>query len=313
MSSAFSYVVDDASPMVTYSPNADMTSVGLPANLTTGWNSYNQSIFVGQGGNETSYHATSRPGADFTLTFQGTGISLYGVATGKYNVSLDNGPIAPANASDLLAKSEPLPMGTHTITFTAADSGLASYWFDRAEIIAETSSNYVRNTPLRYNEADFHGQWVSYNETTSFSIQKQYYSTNHSGDYAKFSFLGSAVFIEGLTNRDHGRFNVTLDGNTTTINGYSPWAVSTLLYAQAGLDPNLIHELMLTNIDEGKSFIMDTINITNLSHPRASHHLSTGVVIALSVTSSEWRDSLAASLDAPAVRDDAIRRGVQRG
>lgn len=71
----------------------------------------------------------------------GTGISLYGAASGKYNVSLDSGIVAPVNASGLLAKSETLPMGTHTITFTAADSGLASYWFDRAEIIAETNLN----------------------------------------------------------------------------------------------------------------------------------------------------------------------------
>ena len=68
------------------------------------------------------------------------------------------------------------------------------------------------------------------------------------GANATFSFNGTAIWLFGAKRFNHGLYNITLDGQTTTMNGYSPGTgiFQTPLFTQTHLT-NTLHTITLTN------------------------------------------------------------------
>lgn len=75
------------------------------------------------------------------------------------------------------------------------------------------------------------------------------------------NFIGSAVLVQGFVDPTYGRYNVSLDGDVKMFNGFAQSRAETVLYAAAGLDPQASHELILTNVDNGKPFVFDSVNV----------------------------------------------------
>ncbi|KAF8520340.1 hypothetical protein BU17DRAFT_46859, partial [Hysterangium stoloniferum] len=83
------------------------------------------------------------------------------------------------------------------------------------------------------------------------------------GNLAEIFFQGSAVSVVGLRNMTTGRYNVTLDGNTTTFLGHSDWLETSTLFLQTGLDEHIKHALTMTNID-GPALAIAGLEVTHV-------------------------------------------------
>ncbi|KAF9458024.1 hypothetical protein BDZ94DRAFT_1271624 [Collybia nuda] len=67
-------------------------------------------------------------------------------------------------------------------------------------------------------------------------------------DVASFSFKGSAIYISSLLNFFSPIYTVTLDGNSTDVDGVrsSGVFICDTLFSQTGLDPNVEHKVRLS-------------------------------------------------------------------
>ncbi|KAF9457268.1 hypothetical protein BDZ94DRAFT_1302017 [Collybia nuda] len=65
---------------------------------------------------------------------------------------------------------------------------------------------------------------------------------------ASFSFKGSAVYINSLRNIQSPVYTITIDGNSTDIDGFrkSRTFSCETLFSQTGLDPNVEHKVLLS-------------------------------------------------------------------
>jgi hypothetical protein len=77
-------------------------------------------------------------------------------------------------------------------------------------------------------------------------------------------WTGTAVVVSGLRDYTSGRYNVSLDGQTFTFNAQSPWKESTVLFFRTGLNPDMSHELIITNVED-KLLAIGAINVTTIS------------------------------------------------
>jgi hypothetical protein len=67
--------------------------------------------------------------------------------------------------------------------------------------------------------------------------------------FATFSFYGTACYFVGAKRANHGRFTVTLDGDTKTASGFSSQDIfQQLLFSKTDL-PLANHTLTITNGD----------------------------------------------------------------
>ncbi|KAK0476852.1 hypothetical protein IW261DRAFT_1421561 [Armillaria novae-zelandiae] len=166
MAESLEFEVDDTSPAVSYYPLRDTFST---PNLTAGWNPY----YSGSG----------------FLAALGTGIQLYGNATGTYTLMLDETTIDVSSlerSDTLLAKISGLSSQSHNITLTAqittaSDSGpTRSLLFDRAVITATAPTNSITDSRVNFN-----GEWSFDN-----GLGQAFRESNRAGDTAQVSFFG---------------------------------------------------------------------------------------------------------------------------
>ncbi|EKM58539.1 uncharacterized protein PHACADRAFT_252958 [Phanerochaete carnosa HHB-10118-sp] len=86
--------------------------------------------------------------------------------------------------------------------------------------------------------------WTNYTDRT-------FHPTEQFGAAATVTFNGSAVYIFGAKRPNHDVYAVTIDGATTTANGYSGSAniniFNATLFSQTGLDTSEQHQIALQN------------------------------------------------------------------
>ncbi|EIN11440.1 hypothetical protein PUNSTDRAFT_63396 [Punctularia strigosozonata HHB-11173 SS5] len=142
MADVYRVIIDDTSPVVYYAPLAEPLTNSDPL---TGWvpfftdSGFPTSASLGDVGNGTSYHVTSLSGAQLSVQWFGTGIQLFGNATGaSYDILVD-GKASVAFSSSLdenvLAAVDDLKQGNHTISLVArpdTNTTASSIAFDRA-------------------------------------------------------------------------------------------------------------------------------------------------------------------------------------
>ncbi|KIM75629.1 hypothetical protein PILCRDRAFT_13409 [Piloderma croceum F 1598] len=96
------------------------------------------------------------------------------------------------------------------------------------------------------------GAWsegnISDNYFPNYSNGGTFTLSVYTGANATFSFNGTAIWLFGAKRANHGLYNITLDGQTTTMNGYSPGTgiYQTPLFTQTHLT-NTLHTITLTN------------------------------------------------------------------
>ncbi|KAI9450352.1 hypothetical protein F5148DRAFT_598110 [Russula earlei] len=248
---AFNVSVDDASPLISYSPAGAWTD-----------HSNTDSIYA-PFYSQRSWHTSSFPGASATIQFNGTGIWFYGAnrpGYGSFNISID-GQSVPGDAHSsrvlfrrLLGGRSGLTNGPHTVVLT--NTGQDSY-VDLDTVLFETqvgsAGSVMRektiddaSPAITYSPAP--KDWVfdrlkgCHNDTIHF--------TERAGASAQLTFDGEGVAIYGTVSPGHADYNVTMDGITQSFQGGSNGLVSglhmgMLLYFTNGLTAGP-HNLTLT-------------------------------------------------------------------
>lgn len=89
-------------------------------------------------------------------------------------------------------------------------------------------------------------------------------TVHSSSDLADIDRAGTGVSIFGLRDIIAGRYNVTLDGETSQYNAQSIWKEGAVLFYMAGLDPGHTHSLIITNA-ESNLLSIGYINTTSVS------------------------------------------------
>ncbi|GLB36973.1 hypothetical protein LshimejAT787_0400240 [Lyophyllum shimeji] len=262
MGATLHFVVDDTSPMISYSPLGDTFST---VNLTAGWNPYfSGSGFVkaiGETGQGTSLHTTFRDEAALSITWTGSGIQLSGHTTAQagYELTLDGVPqqqFGADNKTGVLASFLGLADSIHNVSLNAripSDEvpGTSGVYFDNAAILS-TASSLLNDTFNRQSLDDrnisFSGQWTIQNNGQD--PDEPYHHSMNKGDVARATFSGASFLLSGRTSPKAGTYSVTLDNVTSTLSGRSSFtSPDTLLFFTTGLDPSSLHDVAVTNED----------------------------------------------------------------
>ncbi|KAF9022039.1 hypothetical protein BDZ89DRAFT_1163416 [Hymenopellis radicata] len=262
MGSTVQFEVDDTSPMITYFPFGDTFST---ANLSAGWNPYfDGSGFLsapGETGSGTSQHISARDGASLVIQWHGTGIELYGNATdASYSISIDNSSSTSDlsksdSTNNVLSIVNNLSNSDHTLTLTAhttsTDSTQSFVAFDRALITSTTPNSTAFNNSdftlqtIMDSGIKFDGQWTFNN-----GLGNAFRESNTTGDAAHVAFLGTSFLVMGTTSPDGGNYSVTLDNTQIFLSARSSFTNNeTLLFYSSGLDPTVVHNLSISNVD----------------------------------------------------------------
>ncbi|KAK0461313.1 uncharacterized protein EV420DRAFT_1762598 [Desarmillaria tabescens] len=232
--------VEDGSPLIFYDPAGAWTDSPNDDSLLFNYSGM-------------SLHTTSTEGATATISFHGTGLTIYGghrPTYGTYTVSLDGQGLSKGNASDiqasstqLLATISGLPDGNHTAVITNIGPAID---IDYAIIECQIGSGSELITTV-YDDSDSHisylpsdSDWIVNNKPTFMNGTLHF--TNVTDASASIYFAGDAVALYGTVSPDHANIRVSLDGRETTFSGGSNGVVSSLhsqvlLYSFNGLGP----------------------------------------------------------------------------
>ncbi|TFK54509.1 hypothetical protein OE88DRAFT_1733160 [Heliocybe sulcata] len=246
---SFNVSLEDSSPLISYAP------VGA-------WTDSPENDPLVQSYSASSFHTTSVPSATATITFNGTGIWVFGAQRpdyGSYTLAIDGQTTSNGDANaqtptfrQALAGASNLPMGTHTAVVTNTGSGTG---LDIDNIIFETEIGSSGQTVSNQTIDDAAPQ-ITYSDTDWSAntgetyIDNTLHFTQNGGATASITFSGEAVAIYGTVSPDHSDFSVAIDGNTATSSaGGGGMArvlhAQTLLYFANGLGPGE-HNLVLT-------------------------------------------------------------------
>lgn len=85
------------------------------------------------------------------------------------------------------------------------------------------------------------GEWNKYVDGT-------FHATNVYGASASLAFNGSGIYVFGAKRLNHDQYSVTLDGKTTTGNGFSATDIfDQLLFSATDLDSSKEHQIIIQN------------------------------------------------------------------
>lgn len=217
---SFNVSAEDCTPLITYGP------VGA-------WTDTPDGDAATQSYSAQSWHTTSTQGATATITFNGTGIWLYGAMRpnyGEYTVAID-GQATSGNANSdnplfqqLLGGQSGLPMGSHTAILTNTGSGS---FVDIDSIIFQTQIGSSGATVSNSTTDDMDPQ-ITYLPQAEWTINQSpdnidntLHFTQTGGAQALYKFTGDAVAVHGTTSPDHANYTVTIDGITRAYDGGS--------------------------------------------------------------------------------------------
>ncbi|KAG8702612.1 hypothetical protein FRC08_003385 [Ceratobasidium sp. 394] len=249
-----------------------------------------------------SFHSSQTNGTTATLTFKGIAVYIFGAKRanhGYYHVSVDGEPGQQYDGywpsvglfQVPLFKREGLEDRQHTVTLTNIVQAPDLRYVDIDFVI------WTRNEDVSFNSKIFEDNelgpfgystpssvWTPRNNMDGYSSNTAH-STTTGGAQASFIFRGSEVFLYGGTGPNHGQFQVQLDNQQPLVlNGTAPMQhPKTHLYMASGLAPGS-HQLILTNLDEGKVLDIDYAEVVP-SQPESqlTKGAIAGIVVGIAV------------------------------
>ncbi|KAL5534028.1 hypothetical protein ACEPAG_488 [Sanghuangporus baumii] len=209
-------------------------------------------------GEGSSYHVTSLYDSSVQLSFFGTGISLYDMASCAYDVTLDGTQkISSSPPFNTLFNDYGLNEGVHSVTLIAQP-------FNEGQTLYDTSGP----NPLRIDDQNTfviasQGNWTirQDSEVPTRENPTPFFLTQSGGASASMSFNGKAVEVRGI-NTWRWWDSVTLDEKTVSgINASSFWIIpDAVLFFQYGLNETLTHSLSITNsVGGGMNLALNSI------------------------------------------------------
>jgi len=214
---SFSLVVEDCSPLISYSPvDAWVDTPDDP--LST--------IYSGR-----SFHATTARGATLTFPFNGTGVRFFGGHRpdyGNFTLAVDGQVVQSgtargdtATARHLLAGATNLPDGPHTAVLTSTGGGMDVDWIEMVPHIGASgekiSASVVDDTDSRFTYLPSDDAW-RVTQGTAFTGGTVHFSSNPDAQ-ASLKFNGDAIALYGTVSPGHSDIRVSIDGQEQPLTG----------------------------------------------------------------------------------------------
>ncbi|TRM69505.1 hypothetical protein BD626DRAFT_563246 [Schizophyllum amplum] len=257
MSGTLLLTVEDSSPLVSYNPEG-------------AWKDGEPSDSSSYSGN--SYHYTGSKGAYASISFNGTGISIYGANGpdyGPYSIYVDNTLVGAGNGKTptmqtkaLLGTVTGLEVGAHTVDLMNNSDALLDV--DWAVLATDLNTDGV-SVDDRDGGVEYHpsAEWAtSDTEHTTESLEVA---------YAALSFYGDAIAVYGTASPDHARAQALVDGQVVQMAATNGTELASahsgvLIYFMTGL-PTAQHSLKIEADPDssGKSLAIDAIHIYSSS------------------------------------------------
>lgn len=249
---AFNLTVEDNSPLISYAPSG-------------AWNDNSDSDSFIQSYSGNSLHTTFAQGATATINFNGTGIWLFGGTRpiyGTYTIAVDGVTTTTGSATSeepafnqLLGGASGLTNGPHTLVFTNTGIGTAvdldSFVFQgqvgSGDAVSRTT---IDDTDSRITYAPSTADW-QVDLRPGLNINDTLHFTEVQGASATIPFSGDAVAVYGTVSPGHANILVSLDGQTSTVQGGSGMLArvshtKTLLYYADNLGSQQ-HQLVISS------------------------------------------------------------------
>ncbi|KAL1723944.1 hypothetical protein EV715DRAFT_245525 [Schizophyllum commune] len=283
MSSTLSLSVEDSSPLISYNPEG-------------AWKDGDESAAEPYSGQ--SFHYTAYKNASASVTFNGTGISIYGANGpdyGPYTIYVDNVLVGAGNGKAystqtkaLLGTVSDLDQGEHTVELiNNSDALLDIDW-----IVLSTD---LKSDGVSVGHKD---SGVEYHPSSEWKSTDDGHTTSSEVAYASLTFYGDAVAVYGTASSDNTRVQALVDGDAFPMPATNTTDLSTshtgvLLYFLTGL-PTSEHSLKIAAdpSSSGKTLAIDSIHIysssgsasvANWKPASSSHELPLGIILGAAV------------------------------
>ncbi|KZW03529.1 hypothetical protein EXIGLDRAFT_664123 [Exidia glandulosa HHB12029] len=265
--------LDDVSPLIQYSgPWRAGTASDDPY-----FNSYS---------NNGTFTLTNRNGAAATIKWHGTGIQVFGAKRdnhGDYSVSLNgNKPrFASGNSffpefSASLFHVQGLADGLHTLVIENAPqtNDPDQSYLDIDYITLETTqapgdhSVTIEDFEPSVQYAPAVNDWNTHSELASTIQGSSFHVTTKQNATATFYFSGSSVDLYGMICPSCGSYSVSVDGGAEdvfTSKNIAHTLGNQVLYVARGLSEGGVHNLRVTNLDDGGALGIDHALVSGLS------------------------------------------------
>ncbi|HET6507980.1 MAG TPA: hypothetical protein VFG42_14410 [Baekduia sp.] len=222
--------------------------------------SYSTTVSAYRNGNA---HYTNSTGAYAQYAFTGTGVRVIGgkgLDHGRMSVSIDGTTVASgietyanvALAQQELFRRSGLTPGSHTIRITVDGTKSASSSNTYVDLDAIDVDTGWTTTNDMASGITYTSGWQTTTTPTDYVNGDAHYS-NVAGDYAQWTFTGTAVRVLGGLSPDHGKADVSIDGGTpVTVDAYAASVQPRQeLFKRTGLSPGS-HTIRVT-IDHTKN------------------------------------------------------------
>ncbi|TFK68685.1 hypothetical protein BDN72DRAFT_797444 [Pluteus cervinus] len=242
---SFSLVVEDSSPLITYSPAGAWVDT-TDDTLATSYSG-------------TSLHATNAQDATAAFTFNGTGVSFFGgrrPGYGTYTFLVDGEVVSVGDASsttpttrEALASVSNLPFGSHTATLKTNGGGTIDLdWIEIATQVGAPGSQLAASTvddmDPRITYLPSPDAWQT--NTGPMFMGNSLHFTKQQNTAASMTFEGEAIALYGAVSPDHADVRVSIDGQENLLPvSASSLHTQVLLYYSDGLGPGE-HKLVLS-------------------------------------------------------------------
>jgi len=316
---SFNVTVEDSSPLIVYAPTGAW--IDTPANDPLA------SSYSGD-----SYHIAATQSATATITFSGTGLSIYGGHRsnyGTYSISVDGQTVtsgsaqaSDASARQLLGAAFGLPYGSHTAVLT--NTGGGSIDIDSVDFEAQVGQPGSVAVQKTFDDND---STISYLPSTSAwqtnSNSAFFDGTLHFSETtdasASLTFSGDAIAIYGTVAPNHANTAITLDGNSAVMPGGSGGMSSVLhsqvlLYYGSDLGPGQ-HTLLLSGNSQTTSTPFIDLDFINVFDAAQSPDVSSSSSMP-SVTIAAENTPVASpvlSTSPPSLAHSVTRSGISTG
>ncbi|KAH7108407.1 hypothetical protein BKA62DRAFT_682083 [Auriculariales sp. MPI-PUGE-AT-0066] len=248
MASSVNITVEDTSPLISYQP-------------ASAWRESPADDPLALQSSASSFRTTSQPGATASLSFSGTGISIFGSTGpnhGQYSVSIDggaqqvlSGSTATVVAQVPLFSASGLTSGDHTIVITNNGVNGQTGVFDIDFMAFEAALS----PPVIIDDAAA-GSGLSFipEEDASWGLNNQpsfLDGTSHAtltpNARLVFNFNGAGVALYGSVSGAHSPYSITIDGKRSS---FTPSATGShsqaLLFFGSNLTPGP-HQVIMSN------------------------------------------------------------------
>ncbi|KAL1680337.1 hypothetical protein EV122DRAFT_262346 [Schizophyllum commune] len=280
MSSTLSLSVEDSSPLISYNPEG-------------AWKDGDESAAEPYSGQ--SFHYTAYKNASAAVTFNGTGISIYGANGpdyGPYTIYVDNVLVGAGNGKAystqtkaLLGTVSDLDQGEHTVELiNNSDALLDIDW-----VVLSTD---LKSDGVSVGHKD---SGVEYHPSSEWKSTDDGHTTSSEVAYASLTFYGDAVAVYGTASSDDTRVQALVDGDAFPMPATNTTDLSTAHngYFLTGL-PTSEHSLKIAAdpSSSGKTLAIDAIHIysssgsasvANWKPASSSHELPLGIILGAAV------------------------------